>query len=69
MTVPDSGSDIHRLVSAAQGSVRDLDTLHDYRAKRVRLRFAYVQAFCALALAINNLANAVWALVTSEEKQ
>lgn len=68
MTVPDSGSDTHRLVSAAQSSLEDFDELHDYRRMFARAAFGGVQAGCAIALAIDRLATAVWAVVSTEEK-
>lgn len=62
---------VGRLVASAQGGLADLPTVQDYRAKRVLTDSAAVQARCAQALAIQELAVAVGRLVdalTTEEK-
>jgi hypothetical protein len=56
-------SRVDLLIAAAQDAVRDLRSYTDYRAQRVRLRLGQVQALCAIAAAIDRLADAI----TSEE--
>ena len=65
--MPDSGP-IDALVSAAQESLAEIQPLHDYRAMFVRVAFGGVQAGCALALAVDRLASAVLAVVTTTEE-
>ena len=67
--MPNLSGDIGDLLASAQGGLHDARDHTDYRAKRVLVRAADVQARCAQALAIQNLADAVWALVATEENQ
>jgi hypothetical protein len=48
-----------RLIASAQSALADVSTVHDYRAKRVLIQSARVQATCALALAIDRIADAL----------
>lgn len=64
MTMPDS--DIHSLVTAAQSTLADVES-RGMGAQMVRLAFGGVQAGCAIALAIDRLATAVLAVVSTEE--
>lgn len=67
MTKGDSGS-ILRLVDSAQGGIAAAEHAHDYRAKKALHRAARVQAECAKALAMKELADAVKALVVTTEE-
>lgn len=63
----DSGSDIHRLVSACQSTLADVES-RGLGAQVLRIAFGGVQAGCAIALAIDKLASAVLAVAVHEEK-
>lgn len=49
----------HDLIAAAQDALRDIRDHSDYRLKRVWLKYAQVQALCALAAALDHLAEAL----------
>jgi hypothetical protein len=67
--MPDLSGDIGDLIASVQGALADARDHTDDRAKRVLVRAADVQARCAQAIATQNLADAVWALVATEENQ
>lgn len=48
-----------RLISSAQSALADVPTTTDYRAKRVLIQSARVQATCALAFAVGRLVDAI----------
>ena len=52
-------SRVDLLISAAQDAVRDLRSYNDFRAQKVRLRLAQIQADCAIAAALDHLADAI----------
>ena len=52
-------SRVDLLISSAQEAIRDLRSYSDFRAQRSRLGMARVQALCAIAAAIDRLADAV----------
>jgi len=65
--LPDSGSDIlHRLIASAQSGLADALPLTEARRRRDLIAAARVQAECAQALATQELADAVRALVVTE---
>jgi hypothetical protein len=66
VTTPES--DVHRLVDAAQATLKDFETLRDW-PKLVHLAFAAIQATCGLALSVEHLAVAVVALVVTPEEK
>ena len=47
------------LIGAAQEAVRDIRTYSDFRIQRTRLRVGQVQALCAIAAALDRLAEAI----------
>lgn len=60
-----SPSRVGGFLASAQDAIRDLRSYSDFRVQRVRLGVARVQALCAIAAAIDRLADAL----TTEEKQ
>ena len=59
---------VGRLLASAQGALADVPTVADYRAKRVLIQCARVQAACADALAADRLATSLDRLATSLER-
>jgi predicted metal-dependent hydrolase len=56
-----------QLIASAQSALADVPHVTDYRAKRVLIQSARVQAACALALAVEHLATTVDRLVEPKE--
>lgn len=54
-----------RLVASIQSALADVPAASDYRQKRALTKAARVQAECAKAVALDNLADAVRQLVTA----
>jgi hypothetical protein len=67
LTVPHSGP-IEALIASAQGGLDAAEKHTDYRGKKALHRAARIQAECAIALAIRELADAVRALVVVTEE-
>jgi hypothetical protein len=64
-----SDDPLERLLASVQGALADILKARDYRQKRALARAAKVQAECAKAVALNNLATEVGRLVDAITKE